>query len=361
MNGATLSQAFENVTDTFDATQKLSKDIHTSINKPLVISEDSNFISNANSFDLGGLIDKENFLLQQGLSDIEQIRQWYSSQLRDNRQKHANIKQLKRQNLFSIDKMLIDLKSLNDLNSVLCQFLSQNKERDYSSETGKNENMSLNSGSNSFLGSSANQAPLPTYKDYVESFDLNKTDSDIDQYLKVCLKNSIEFLHLLFLIKSYLICLKEKSEKIENLQKEKSNLIRRLFEMKSESANLNRNIIQLQTNNQPLTNNFKNSSPAKNILVKQQNYDRLPNHIDTALIGNNKTSHPNTNPHIITKAKAGVNSARASLNHSTICNFIELPNGGFSRNTEVISRPIAGHSYYPQQQHFQPIHNQSPI
>jgi len=180
-NGATLSQAFENVTNTFENT-KLSKDFHTSNNKPM-ISENLNFINNANSFDLGGLIDKENFLLQQGLADIEQIKQWYSSQLRDNRQKHANIKQLKRQNLFSIDKMLTDLKSLNDLNSVLSQFLSLNKERDITGDADKKENFTVRN--TSYLSNSDIQAPLPTYKDYVESFELNKTDSEIDQYLKV--------------------------------------------------------------------------------------------------------------------------------------------------------------------------------
>lgn len=176
MNGATLSQAFENVTN-FDLNQKLAKTNQTSINKPVVVNE--NFLNNANSYDLCGLIDKENALLQQGLADIEGIKQWYSNQLRENRQKQSNIQQLKRQNLFSIDKMLTDLKNLNDLNTVFNQFLSQNKEKETSFDSiiEKKENISN--------GASGVQAPLPTYKDYVETFELNKTDNDIDQYLKV--------------------------------------------------------------------------------------------------------------------------------------------------------------------------------
>ncbi len=131
--------------------------------------------------------------------------------------------------------------------------------------------------------------------------------------------------------------------------------------MKSESANLNHNIIQLQTNSQSLTNNLKVSSPvAKNTLIKQQNYERLPNHVDTSLITNNRSNQPNANSHITPKAKVVINPSRASLNHSTICNFIELPNAGFTRTSDFSSRSTAGLGYYPQQQNFQAIHNRSP-
>ena len=152
--------------------------------------------------------------------------------------------------------------------------------------------------------------------------------------------------------------------------------------MKFESANLNRNIIQLQTNSHQLNigthnhnSNFMNG-PSSNIRQPQNNYDRLPNHVENNnILYSNRPSHPITNPHIVTnrlQSKSGVNPvARASLNHSTICNFIELPNGGFLRSSEVgssrklpTSSPV-GHEYYPhhqqQLQQFQPIHNRSPI
>ena len=184
MNGATLSQAFENVTN-FDLNQKLQKTTHVvNPNKPIVINQQndsSNFMNNANSYDLNGLIDKEYSLLQQGLNDIEAIKQWYSNQVRENRMKQSNIQQLKRQNLFSIDKMLIDLRNLNDLNTVFGQFLSQNKEKTENRENANGEKGDMFSHS----GAVTIQAPLPTYQDYVENFDLNKTDTDIDQYLKV--------------------------------------------------------------------------------------------------------------------------------------------------------------------------------
>lgn len=172
MNGATLSQAFENITN-FDP----PKNSNLTHNK-LIKNDNANFINNANSFDLTSLIDKESSLLQQGLNDIDIIKQWFTNQLIENRSKQSNIQQLKRQNLFSIDKMLIDLKNLNDLNTVFEQFLIQKEEKNESFE---------NSVRKEALNSTPQQQypPLPTYKDYVENFDLNKTDTDIDVYLKV--------------------------------------------------------------------------------------------------------------------------------------------------------------------------------
>lgn len=174
MHGATLSQAFENAVN-LDPIPKLPKN-----HKP-VINNDSgqSFISNANAYDLNGLIDKENVLLQQGLADIDTLKEWYANQLKENRMKQSNVQQLKRQNLFSMDKMLTDLKSLNDLNMSLRQFLDKDKDENRDAGNGHAEN--------SLAGALNNiqSPPLPSYKDYVESFELNKTDVDIDQYLKV--------------------------------------------------------------------------------------------------------------------------------------------------------------------------------
>lgn len=180
MHGATLSQAFENVTN-FDPIPKLPKN-----SKPVINNDSSqSFISNANAYDLNGLIDKENVLLQQGLADIDTLKQWYASQLKENRMKQSNVQQLKRQNLFSMDKMLTDLKSLNDLNTSLRQFLDRDK--DENRENGNSHAENSRSDVLSFAGAlnSVQSPPLPSYKDYVESFELNKTDVDIDQYLKV--------------------------------------------------------------------------------------------------------------------------------------------------------------------------------
>lgn len=161
--------------------------------------------------------------------------------------------------------------------------------------------------------------------------------------------------------------LKEKSEKIENLQREKSNLIRRLFEMKSESADLNRNIIKLQNTTTPMhhnlnPSNYANTSnmPMKKDTKIHQNYEHGLPKSDHSI--NNRINHPNTNPHIITNklhSKSSTNPLRSNLNNSTICNFIELPNGGFNRDS---SEKLTSHSYYHQKQHnFKPMPNRSPI
>ena len=79
-----------------------------------------------------------------------------------------------------MDKMLTDLKSLNDLNAALRLFLDRDKEESRGSNGGEARSDVL-----SFAGALNVQAPLPTYQDYVESFDLNKNEVDVDQYLKV--------------------------------------------------------------------------------------------------------------------------------------------------------------------------------
>jgi len=267
LNGATLSQAFENVTN-FDINNKqINKNITittaattpNSNNKLNNVNKsfDTTLLKNANSCDLGNLIDKEQFLLKQGLNDLDSIRHWYSLQLKENKLKQQNTHKLKHQNLFSIDKMLTDLKQLNDLNSTMRHFIMntnmnangggeqadfENLEMDLSTTTTSNSSSSNSQKENFFMNqqtlaaaasaaaaaisTTTSSSPmqsslpaLPTYKDYLDQFDLNKTDSsELDNYLK------------------------EKQDRIENLQKEKSLLIRKLFEMKSEAASLGRTI-----------------------------------------------------------------------------------------------------------------------
>ncbi|CAF0807807.1 unnamed protein product [Brachionus calyciflorus] len=193
-SGTTLSQAFEN---------------HNYQNSQ----------SNANSLDLNSLIDKENFLLKQGLDSIDSIKQWFTNQLIENKVKQANFSKLKYQNLFSIDKLLIDLKQLNDLNLILNEFLIKKKLN--------MENIKQDDKSEFLL------PEPPSYHDYVEQFSA-KQDFDLDVYLK------------------------EKQDKIDSLQKEKSNLIRKLFEIKAESENINKNILKLNSNTKDL--NRQNST-----------------------------------------------------------------------------------------------------
>ena len=333
INGATLSQAFEN-TSSLDLSQsgaltKLPKHMTTTINKPVYIGE-TNFVNNANSFDLTSLIGKENHLLQQGLNDIETIKQWFMNQLKENRSKQANIQKLKHQNLFSIDKMLIDLKHLNDLNATFKEFLTNNNKE-------KDDGLSKQSKQTGFVNYKENQQatqqqqqplPLPTYKDYVEQFDLNKTDLEMDVYLK------------------------EKQERIDNLQKEKSLLIRRLFEMKSESADLNRNIVQLQC-----TNGLNQMNAAQSGKGMPYSTSKPPPPVVQSMV-------PNTN--------SKFNSSSLVMQHksspSTICNFIEL-NAQLSGNSSASAfrgseasrqAPLVNHYYQPQQ-HFMPINSRSPL
>ena len=137
--------------------------------------------------------------------------------------------------------------------------------------------------------------------------------------------------------------------------------------MKSESADLNRNIIKLQNNNSPMHDhiNQTNYINTSNISIRkdqkiQQNYEKMLPKSDHMI--KTRPNHPNTNPHIITNklhSKTNSNPIRSNLNHSTICNFIELPNGNFNRDS---SEKVTSHSYYQQKQHdFKPMPNRSPI
>ncbi|RNA13522.1 hypothetical protein BpHYR1_019831 [Brachionus plicatilis] len=158
--------------------------------------------SSLNTLDLISLIDKENYLLRQGLDSIDSLKQWYTTQLIENKIKQNNLNKLKYQNLFSIDKLLIDLRQLNDFNLALSDFLVKKKIESSSGD--------------SF-------SEPPNYEDYMQQFGIHglKRDIDLDNYLK------------------------EKQERIDSLQKEKSSLIRKLFEIKSESENINKNMLKL--------------------------------------------------------------------------------------------------------------------
>jgi hypothetical protein len=245
IHATTLSQAFEAANNLKLSTNPVEKAPTDEIisNK---ICENSLILNNANSCDLKSLLDKENFLLEQGLNKIELVKSWYQIQVKENKIKQANIQKLKHQNLFSIDKMLIDLKQLNDLNETFSNFLNQNNppchtEQRVSSVKGK-EN------------SPVEPNPLPAYHEYIEQFDLSKKENDLDKFLK------------------------EKQEKIEYLQKEKSQLIRKLFEMKSESAN--KNIYKLQDGPSSDTAkiqviNKQNETSGKSIPIKFENRNVL--------------------------------------------------------------------------------------
>lgn len=140
------------------------------------------------------------------------IKQWYLAQLIQNKLKVTNINKLKHQNLLSIDKMLTDLKQLNDFNSTMSEFLDQHKFQP------------LSVFANGTTSGTPAQEP-PTYDDYVSSYGLESfqhNDVELESYLK------------------------EKKERIESLQNEKSTLIRRLLEVKSKSENINRNILKLK-------------------------------------------------------------------------------------------------------------------
>lgn len=162
--------------------------------------------SSLNSMDLNSLIEKENYLLRQGLDSIDSLKQWYTTQLIENKIKQNNLNKLKYQNLLSIDRLLIDLKQLNDFNLTLNDFMVKKKIENSNSD---------------------NSTEPPSYQDYVQQFGLQglRRDIDFDNYLK------------------------EKQERIDSLQKEKSNLIRKLLEIKSESENINNNITKLNNVN----------------------------------------------------------------------------------------------------------------
>ena len=153
--------------------------------------------------------------------------------------------------------------------------------------------------------------------------------------------------------------------------------------MKSDSANLNRNIIQMQSNqnmhHQQLAADFqasierfqlaqppkatKDVIPASMLAQAKQNYEKLPNQPEFIAHTVARPTHPSTNPHVLASKqsyKASFNPNRQSLNHSTICNFIELPNGE-RRGSETERTSMTPRYYSQHHQPFQTLHNRSPI
>lgn len=253
IHATTLSQAFEAANNLKLNTNPVKKATTDEIisNK---ICENSLILNNANSCDLNSLLDKENYLLEQGLNKIELVKSWYQIQVKENKIKQANIQKLKHQNLFSIDKMLTDLKQLNDLNETFSNFLNQNSTFLQNNPPCHTEQRVSNVKNKE--NSPVESNPLPAYHEYIEQFDLCKKENDLDKFLK------------------------EKQDKIEYLQKEKSQLIRKLFEMKSESANLNKHISKLQDG--PLSDtakiqviNKQNETLGKSIPIKFENRNDL--------------------------------------------------------------------------------------
>lgn len=95
--------------------------------------------------------------------------------------------------------MLTDLKKLNDLNSIMNEFLAQHKFQP----------LSVFASGSGAASQQTSQEP-PTYEDYIASYGLESfTQNDVE-------------------LEAYL---KEKQERIENLQNEKSSLIRKLLEV----------------------------------------------------------------------------------------------------------------------------------
>jgi hypothetical protein len=172
------------------------------------------------------LLYKEKYLLEQGLGNIEAMKCWYQNQIKENKVKQANIQKLKHQNLFSFDKMLLDLKKLNDLNETFKCFLNQNN-----NSVNQNQSemdiikLTNNAQKENIPLELMDTTHLPDYKDYIEQCDLTKKDNELDKFLK------------------------EKQEKIDYLQREKSKLIRKLFDMKSEASSINKNISKLKNTN----------------------------------------------------------------------------------------------------------------
>jgi hypothetical protein len=282
MHATTLSQAFEAVNSLKINPNQPKKVIsNETINNK--INENNLILNNANSCDLNILIDKENYLLEQGLANIELIKSWYQGQLKENKLKQANVQKLKHQNLFSIDKMLTDLKQLNDLNETFSNFLNQNSNFFQNYHFAQSEQRVSNVKNKE--NSPTESVPLPAYHEYIEQFDLSKKENDLDKFLK------------------------EKQDKIEYLQKEKSQLIRKLFEMKSESASLSKNILKFQEGSSNDTAKIQvmskpnEMSTSKTIPIKFENRNGLL-------------------PAFTVECK---NKSDLKLKNTTIHNFIEMP------------------------------------
>ena len=160
-------------------------------------------LQNANSFDLNMLLEQENCLLNDGLIELNKLKIFFEQKINENRLKKMNILKLKHQNLFSIDKMLLNLNEVNNLNKFLNTF---NQNNNSWMENNENNN-SFDDDLNTLLKAAQITPPTP-------SSIINNNSGTINVFY-------------------YDRFIKEKQERIDNLQKEKSNLIRKLFEIKS--------------------------------------------------------------------------------------------------------------------------------
>jgi hypothetical protein len=302
IHATTLSQAFEAANNfKLKNDPQMSESTSTmtnSLNFSKSLNENSLILNNANSCDLNILLYKEKYLLEQGLGNIEAMKCWYQNQIKENKVKQANIQKLKHQNLFSFDKMLLDLKKLNDLNETFKCFLNQNN-----NSVNQNQSemdiikLTNNAQKENIPLELMDTTHLPDYKDYIEQCDLTKKDNELDKFLK------------------------EKQEKIDYLQREKSKLIRKLFDMKSEASSINKNISKLKNTNDlssadktnaQVTNQILDSSskvlPIKiesrycNELIKNKinnNDSKIFNFIELSAINNyskeNRCTSSNTN------------------------------------------------------------------
>jgi len=155
-------------------------------------------LNNANSCDLNKLLEEESILLNNGIKNLERIKGIYEQNLRQNQQKkQEDANKLKHENLFSIDKILINLREISGLNKALDGFVASNNS--YDKNPPANDSVSLESNS---------------------SF-------SVEEFNKKLLTNENN------LLVNYDEKIKEKQNRIDVLQKEKSALIRRIFEMKS--------------------------------------------------------------------------------------------------------------------------------
>jgi hypothetical protein len=175
-------------------------------NEQIIQPKEPFILQNANSFDLSILLEQENCLLNDGLIELNKIKLFYEQKLNENRLKKLNILKLKHQNLFSIDKMLLNLNEINNLNKFLNTFNQNNNWMD------TNDNNSSFDDDLNMLLKAAQLTQSLTTTTTTPPQQNNNNDENIYFYDKF---------------------IKEKQERIENLQKEKSNLIRKLFEVKS--------------------------------------------------------------------------------------------------------------------------------
>jgi hypothetical protein len=158
---------------------------------------ESGGLKNANSFDLSILMEQEFNLLKTGLLELDKTKRIFELKLNGIKQKQHDLSKLKYQNLLSIDKMLMNLNEIVEFNKTLCAFNEQNM------STLLQDN-----------------GPLLA-NDY---FVTGGNDAD--------------------LIKRFDLFISEKQKRINYLNEEKSKLIRRLFELKSNDSTQVKNDIE---------------------------------------------------------------------------------------------------------------------